>query len=112
MNTIKSNKDTIIAGTVGAVTTPVVTVGGIKLLGFTAAGIGKGTAAATLMAKIGGALTTKGGVIAISQSIGAAGLGVTGIALTATGGAIIIGGGYMLYKYKGDVILSAVKSKL
>jgi hypothetical protein len=64
MNTINNN-NTIIAGTVGAATGPAATIGGLKLLGFTAAGIGKGTTAATLMAKLGGAFTTKGGVIAI-----------------------------------------------
>jgi hypothetical protein len=51
--------------------------------------------------EIGGDFTTKGGVIAILQSIGAADLSVTRIFLTATNGAVIIGGEYML-KYKGD----------
>lgn len=109
---MNEHKDTIVAGTVGALTGPIATIGGLKIVGFTAAGIGKGTTAAILMAKLGGAFTTKGGVIALSQSIGAAGLGVTGIALSATGGAVLIGGGYMLYKYKGDYILSKIKSKL
>jgi hypothetical protein len=37
---------------------------------------------------------------------------LVGIALTATGGAVIIGGGCMLYKYKGDYFMSNIKSKM
>lgn len=104
MNTINNNKDALIAATIGAGAGPAVITALIEGVGFTTDGITKGSTAAKLMAKFGGAHTHKGGIIAKLQSIGAAGLDANGIGLTATGGALIVGGGYVLYKHKDDII--------
>ncbi|KAL3832781.1 hypothetical protein ACJMK2_024395 [Sinanodonta woodiana] len=59
---------------------------GVATIGFTTAGILKGSIAAGMMASYGG-LVPAGSVVAVMQSVGAAGLGVGGIAAAGATGA-------------------------
>ncbi|EFP89145.2 hypothetical protein PGT21_016102 [Puccinia graminis f. sp. tritici] len=85
MKTADVNSDRIIAGSgavLGAVASPFLTQASIAAAGFGAQGIVAGTPAAALMASYGGSVGS-GSACAILQSIGAAGLGVGGVAVAA-----------------------------
>ncbi|KAA1078674.1 hypothetical protein PGTUg99_011500 [Puccinia graminis f. sp. tritici] len=75
----------------GSVATPLLTQASIATAGFGAGGIVSGTPAAALMASYGGSVGS-GSACAILQSVGAAGLGVGGIAVAAGAG------GFLAYK--------------
>ncbi|CAG8805776.1 4680_t:CDS:1 [Dentiscutata erythropus] len=84
-------KATIGALTVGgAVLGPLGFVGLVGAAGFGSGGIAAGSLAAWMMSLQGGA-TAAGSLVAILQSIGAAGLGMTGTLITSTAGATVLG---------------------
>ena len=60
----------------------------VARLGYTATGIAGGSIAAWMMSLYGGAVT-KGSVVAVLQSIGAAGMGSVATAITAAFGAVV-----------------------
>ncbi|KAL3832784.1 hypothetical protein ACJMK2_024397 [Sinanodonta woodiana] len=77
----------VIAGAAAtALMAPFAIPAGVATIGFTAVGIMKGSIAAGMMASYGG-LVSSGSVVAVMQSIGAAGLGAGGIAVAGSGGA-------------------------
>ena len=85
LNIFKSFSGKIIGGTVagvvGAVAIPIT----LPLLGFTSAGVAAGSVAASIQSSVYGAWT--GGVFALAQSAGAAGVAATTTAAMATAGA-------------------------
>ncbi|CAG8791493.1 649_t:CDS:1, partial [Racocetra persica] len=70
---------------------PLAAAGLVGAAGFGSGGIAAGSAAAWMMSLQGGA-TAAGSLVAILQSVGAAGLGVTGTLLSSTAGAAILNG--------------------
>ncbi|CAG8848468.1 37808_t:CDS:1, partial [Gigaspora margarita] len=66
-------------------------IGLVGAAGFGSAGIAAGSLAAWMMSLQSGA-TAAGSLVAVLQSIGAAGLGMTGTLVTSTLGATILGG--------------------
>ncbi|CAG8737748.1 12410_t:CDS:1, partial [Acaulospora colombiana] len=79
----------MIGGTIlGAALGPFALTGGIAALGFGEAGIAAGSTAAWMMSLYGGYVTS-GSIVAILQSVGAAGLGLGGIAASSIGGGTI-----------------------
>ncbi|CAG8578052.1 1366_t:CDS:2 [Paraglomus occultum] len=83
-----------VATVVGVVAAPVVVSAAVTTIGFTSAGITSGSMAATFMSSYGGYVTA-GSACALMQSIGAAGLGITGTAISVTAGGAL---GYTIGK--------------
>jgi len=70
---------------VGVVAAPVVVSTAVATIGFTSAGIAAGSWATTIMSSYGGYVTT-GSACAVLQSVGAAGLGAVGTAISSAAG--------------------------
>ncbi|GBC06583.1 hypothetical protein RclHR1_06930012 [Rhizophagus clarus] len=97
-------------GLVGAIVAPFIVSAIVYALGFTAEGVAAGSFGAWFMSLCGGTIV-HGGIIATSQSIGAAGLGALGTSISSGFGAsigILIGslGGSELAKYIKEMDLN------
>ncbi|CAG8554190.1 4259_t:CDS:2, partial [Cetraspora pellucida] len=84
---ISDNPKAIVAGSLLG---PLAFVGAVGAIGFGSGGIAAGSFAAWMMSLNGGA-TAAGSLVAILQSVGAAGLGVTGTLIPSTTGATLLG---------------------
>ncbi|CAG8821540.1 8755_t:CDS:1, partial [Racocetra fulgida] len=75
----------------GVVLGPLAAASLVGAAGFGSSGIAAGSTAAWMMSLQGGA-TAAGSLVAVLQSVGAAGLGVTGTLLSSASGAAILSG--------------------